>query len=48
MISTLKEEIKNKDEKLERNEQLLGTVQVSILQNCASVGPEANVTKLKS
>jgi hypothetical protein len=26
--STLKEEIKNKDEKLERNEQLLGTVQV--------------------
>ena len=30
MISTLKEEIKNKDEKLERNEQLLGTVQVCI------------------
>jgi hypothetical protein len=28
MISTLKEEIKSKDEKLERNEQLLATVQV--------------------
>lgn len=28
MISTLKEEIRAKDEKLERNEQMLGTVQV--------------------
>jgi hypothetical protein len=33
MISTLKEEIKNKDEKLERNEQLLGTVQARLLHS---------------